>query len=153
MKLSKHLNNHGVVLAKGIELLYSENIWVADTGASCHITNSDSGSVLTKDAGARMRNLKPSLDASGNKLKTYKLIDITGSVLDPKTNERMNIKLLKCRFGGSKLNLCSLTEMTNSGWTMSGDSTRIYLSKGNRTIHFNIPMKTSKGRIWAVQID
>ena len=42
--------NHGVVLAIGTELLYLDNIWVADTGV-----NSDSGSVLTKDAGARMK--------------------------------------------------------------------------------------------------
>ena len=77
---AKEKTNHGVALTTGTKLLYSANIWVADTGASRHITNSDSGSVLTKDAGARMRTLKPSLDASGNKMRARKLIDATGSV-------------------------------------------------------------------------
>ena len=36
---TKEKTHHGVALATGIELLYSANIWFADTGASCHITN------------------------------------------------------------------------------------------------------------------
>ena len=59
-----------------------------DTGASCNITNSDSGSVLTKDAGARMTNFHPPLDASGNVMKTKKLIDISGQVFNMKTKQR-----------------------------------------------------------------
>ena len=43
--------------------------------------------------------------------------------------------------------------MTNSGWKMSRDKTGIYLSKGDKRIHFNIPIKTSEGRIWAVRMD
>jgi hypothetical protein len=36
---------------------------------------------------------------------------------------------------------------------MIGDNIAIYLSKGDRTIHFNIPIKTSEGRTWAIQMD
>ena len=131
---------NGEALATGTELLYSDNIWVDDTGASCHTANSDNGAVLTKDAGTRMKNLKPSLDASGNRMRTRKLIDVTGSILDSKTKKNTTITMRNCRFGGSKFNLCSLIKMTGSGWKMSGDRTDIYLSKGERTIHFNIPI-------------
>ena len=58
-----------------------------------------------------------------------------------------------CRFGGSKFNLCSLIKMTNSGWKMKGDKTGIYLSKGVTIIHFNIPITTPEGRIWAIRMD
>ena len=105
----------GVALATGTKLLYSADICVADIGASCHITTSDRGAVLTKDASTRMRNLKVSLDASGNKMRTWKLIDITGSVINPNTKQKMNIKMINCKFEGSKFNLCSLTKMTYSG--------------------------------------
>ena len=63
---TKEKTNHAVEIATGTELL-----------ASCHRTNSDSGSVLIKNTGERMRTLKPSLDASGNKMRTRKLIDVT----------------------------------------------------------------------------
>ena len=43
--------------------------------------------------------------------------------------------------------------MTDSGWKMSGDTTGIYLSKSGKTIHFNIPITTTEGRIWDVRID
>ena len=112
---SKERINHGVALATGSELLYSNNIWVADTGASCHTTNSGHVSVLTKNTGATIKNLKPSLDASGNKMRTQKLIDVTGSILDSRTQKTITITMKNCRFGGSKFNLCSLIKMTDSG--------------------------------------
>ena len=100
-----------------------------------------------------MKNLKPSLDASGNKMRTRKLVDVTGSITNSRTKQKMAITMMNCRFGGSKFNLCSLTKMTGSGWKMSNDGTRIYPSKDDRTIHFNIPIKTSEGRILAVRMD
>ena len=80
--------DHGVSLSTGTEQLYYNNIWVADTGASCHTTNCDSGSVLTKNASARMMSLKPSLDASGNEMRTKKLIDVTNSILNSRTQKK-----------------------------------------------------------------
>ena len=127
-------------------------MWVADTGASCHITNSDSGAVLSKDASLKMKQMRPSLDASRNRMKTSKLLDISARVMNYKTKEAMNITMVNCRSGGSKFNLCSLTKMTDSGWKMSGDTTGIYLRKGKRTIHFNIPIQSPEGRSWAIKI-
>ena len=90
-----------------------------------------------------------SLDVPGNKMRTQKLIDVTVSILDSKTKKKTTITMRNCRFGGSKLNLYSLIKMTNSDWKMSRDTTGIYLSKGEITIHFNIPITTPEGRIWA----
>ena len=87
-----------------------------------------------------MTSLKPSLDASGNEMRTKKLIDISNSVLNSRTNKNIIITMRNCRFGGSKFNLCSLIKMTDSGWRMSGDKTGIYLSKRGTIIHFDIPI-------------
>ena len=76
-----------------------------------------------------MKTLRPSLDASGKKMRARKLIDVTGTLINPKTNKKVNMKMMNFQFGGSKLNLCSLTTMTDSGWKMSGDTTGIHLSK------------------------
>ena len=111
------------------------DIWLADTGTSCHIPNSDSGAVLTKDDIAKMRKLRPA------------------TVLNSKTKQKMNINMVNCRFSGSKLYLCLLIKMTNSGWKMAGDTTGIYLWKGKITIHFHIPIQTPEGRIWAIQME
>ena len=46
-----------VELSASTERLYNRDILVANTGASCHITNSDSEAVLSKDAGKKMRSL------------------------------------------------------------------------------------------------
>ena len=146
-------SNHGIALSTGTCQLYCKGIWVADTGASCHTTNSDQGSVLTKNARARMKSMKPSLDASGNEMKTRKLIDITNLIFNSRTKKNIIITMMNCRFGGSKFNLCSLIKMTDSGWKMSGDKTGIYLSKRGTVIHFNIPISTPEGRIWAIQMD
>ena len=61
--------------------------------------------------------------------------------------------MVNCRFGASKFNLCSLIKMTNSGWKLSRDTAWIYLSKGSKTIHFNIPTMAPEGRIWAIKIE
>ena len=87
----------------------------------------------------------PSLDASGNKMRTWKLINVNEQVINPNTKQKMNIKMVNCRVPGSKFNLCSLTKMIDSGWKMSRDTTGIYLSKDNKTIHFNKPITIQNG--------
>ena len=87
-----------------------------------------------------MTNLKPFLDESGKVTRTQKLFEITGEIINLKTKQKMDIKMVNCQFGGSKFKLYSLTKVTNSCWKMSGDHTGIYLSKGKKSIHFNIHM-------------
>ena len=100
-----------------------------------------------------MKNLKPCLDMSGNKMRTQKLVDVTGSIINSRTKQKMTITMMNCRFRGFKFNLCSLTDMTDSGWKMSRDTTGIYRSKGSKIIYFNIPITAPEGRIWAVRMD
>ena len=37
-----------------------------------------------------------SLDVPGNKMRTQKLIDVTGTVINPRTKQKMNIKMENC---------------------------------------------------------
>ena len=101
------------------EQLFSRDIWVADSGASCHITNSDYRAVLAEDDDVTA--LRHSIDASGNVMETRKLVDITGRIRNAKNGKNITLTMGKCRFGGSKFNLCSLTKLTDNGWKMSGD--------------------------------
>ena len=97
---------------EGSNILYSPNIWVADTGATCHITNSDEASIPSANRGD-IKALNDSLDASGNKMKHTALVDIKGSVYSGGKTTRFTLK--DCRFGASKFNLCSLTKLTDNG--------------------------------------
>ena len=122
--------DNGIELSPGTELLYKSDIWVDDTGAPYQITNSESESVLIRDTGTKNRNLQLSLDASGNTMKSKKLVDINAHFFNSKTKKMMNITMVNCRFGGSKFNLCSLMKMTDSRWKMASDTTSIHLRRG-----------------------
>ena len=136
---------------RGTNMLYSPVIWVADTGASCHVTNSDEGAIPSINTDPQAL-VSYQLNASGKKMRTTKIIDIKGTIRG-KVNSSINIRLNDCRFGGSKFNLCSITKLTDSGWIMTGDKTGIYLRKGNTVLQFDIPVTTSQGRLWAARID
>ena len=92
--------------------LFLRDIWVADTGASCHITNSDFRAISLEER----TMLTHSIGASGNMMETRKLVDINGIINNAKNGERITFTMGKCRFGGSRFNLCLLTKMTNKGW-------------------------------------
>merc|ERR1712086_715153 len=99
----------------------------------------------------RVSMLSHSIDASGNVMETRMLLDIKGKITNFKNGKTIIVTMGKCRFGGSRFNLCSLTKMTDSGWKLSGDDTGMYLEKGEIIIHFDIPITTPKGRIWAIK--
>ena len=66
---------------EGTRMIYSPVIWVEDTGATCHIINSDEATVPTRKADTRRGgSMNDSLDASGNKMRHTALVDIKGSV-------------------------------------------------------------------------
>ena len=84
-------------------------------------------------------------------METRKLVDISGTITNSKNGETIILTMGKCRFGGSRFNLCSLTKLTDNGWKMSGNKLGIYLEKGDIIIHFNVPITTPEGRIWAIR--
>ena len=122
------------------------NEGIFDAGEAA-IINSDYRAVSMTDSETVLRH---SIDASGNWMETRKLVDISGIITNSKNGKRITLTMGKCRFGGSRFNLCSLTKMTDSGWKMSGNTSGIYLEKGDIIIHFDIPITTPEGRIWAI---
>ncbi|VEU33926.1 unnamed protein product [Pseudo-nitzschia multistriata] len=145
-------NETSLSSATGTEVLYTPIIWIADTGASCHVTNSTAGGVPSVNAKERLKTLRHSLDASGNRMHTNAILDIKGAV-QTKDGETINVVLKDCRYGASKFNLCSITKLTDSGWFMRGDAKGIHLTKGEQRIDFDIPIKTQEGKLWAARIE
>ena len=137
---------------EGTQMLYSPVIWVADTNATCHITNNDEATVPSRKADARLGDsMNDSLDASSNKMRHTAQVDIKGSVYSK--GKRTLFILKECRFGASKFDLCSLSKLSENGWTMVGDRKGVRLRKDNNELHFDIHIRTAGGRLWAIQID
>eukprot|EP00536_Pseudo-nitzschia_multiseries_P001223 jgi/Psemu1/2813/gm1.2813_g len=125
-------------------LLFSVTLWIAGTGATCHVSNNNAGSTPLKNANEQLKSAKlHSLDASGNKMLAIELINVRG--IDHSSNDKaIQINMTDCQYEGSKFNLCSITKLTNNGWTMVGNKIRIYLRKRDKELHLDIPICTHK---------
>jgi hypothetical protein len=49
-----------------------------------------------------------------------------------------------------KFNLFSLTKLVNNGWILGGDYETMWLTKGERTVTFDIKIPTPKGTLYAM---
>ena len=85
-------------------------------------------------------------------MKTKGLVDITGMKYDRFGEKQFEVTMKDCRFGGSKFNLCSTTKMMKEGWIMLGNEEGILMTKGESKIHFDIPIRSKEGIIWAMYV-
>ena len=144
--------NETILMSTNVKSLYSDAIWMADSGASTHITNSLTGTTPSKGAVEKLRGMKSTYEASGNKIKITAIVDVKGLKYSKRGDPEFSLTMENCRYGGSKFNLCSLAKMIHLGWKMTGDKTGIKLTKGSHEIHFDIPVKTSEGNLWAMYL-
>ena len=97
---------------------------------------------------AKLRRITPSMAADGSKMRVKAILDKRAV-----TSKGQQIKLLNCRYGASKFNLCAITKLTNNGWKAIMDKTGIHLhnTKG-QVISFDVPIPTPEGCIWAMKL-
>jgi hypothetical protein len=79
------------------------------------------------------------------------VFDLPGMITNAEGNELQkatltNVKLVK----SARFNLFSLTKWQKDGWKLHGDNKRIWLSKGNNMIVFDICIPTPEGLIFAM---
>ena len=118
-----------LVFNPSIELLKDPNVFIYDTGATCHTTFSDIG----------MSNLKESVESTtitygnGSSAKAEKKCDLSGVVCNKNGQEikrvaMKNVKLVP----NSKYNLFSVTQRVVDGWKIGGDKKKgLYLEKSD----------------------
>ena len=125
----------GDLAASTTEMLLGPDYLIADTGASCHHLNNTTGCTPSANMAAKLRKIKPSMTADGSKMMVKKILDKRAV-----TSKGQQIKLMNCRYGASKFNLCAVNKLTNNGWEAMMDKTGIHLQNGKgQVISFGAP--------------
>lgn len=130
------------------EVLKEPDIWICDTGASCHSTYSLLGATNIRSSGVS------TVGHTGEPITTTKTINIPGRFVSRDGTNTMSAVLSDVGYNEKmNYNLFSLSRMLVSGWHITkGDSAGISIAneKGD-VISFDIVVKTSRGAVFAAR--
>ena len=123
------------------EAKINENIWIADSGASCHMTNSLEGMTDLKTDYSRIKIGNGNI-LMGIKKGTYEGMDVS------KDNKKTRIQLKNVRYVPDMFcKLISLTQAMRNGYDVLGKKDKITLSQGKSRVSFDRVIKSGKGII------
>ena len=83
-------------MSTNVKSLYSDAIWMADSGASTHITNSLTGTTPSKGAVEKLRGMKSTYEASGNKIKITAIVDVKGLKYSKRGDPEFSLTMENC---------------------------------------------------------
>ena len=133
-------------LAFGSTSGYDSSMWLGDTGASCHMTNSTDGMV----------NLVPNKSwivfGNGQRLESTHIGELVGTVVQKDGQEKQirmkNVKLVPDLY----VNLFSLSAALKEGCDLEGSAEKLTIKKGKNEYFFDQKIKSGKGYIFGIRI-
>jgi hypothetical protein len=134
-----------VAIPGKIEVLKDEEIWVADSGATSHCSKSARGGTNVRAPSAAAQGITGPAIAAESKM------DLPSIVCDRFGQEQSRVTLtnVSCR-KGNNFNLFSVGRCLINGWSLSGRSEELVLTKGEMKITFDIVVRTKKGALYCV---
>ena len=139
----------GIEFPPDLHLLRDPNIWIADTGATQHVTSHAEG----------MINLVKPVDPVGlvmanDTTETPSLIgELPGLCYDKHGQEVGPARLTGVNLlPSAAFNLFSISKMLKQGWNLSGSSEAIVISKDNVSVTFDIVIPTPEGMIFCLYL-
>ena len=79
--------------------------------------------------------------------------DLPGIQCDHQGNQLNNVVLTNVSVvPSSAFNLFSITKMQLQGWVLGGDKNNLWITKGRRTIRFDIKIETPEGCVFAMYV-
>jgi len=131
------------------KLLSTPNLWIVDTGATIHNTPHENRMSQTRK-GTESDSV---MVGNGERIKSTTLGSIRGLVTTRKGEIVAKVTLtdVACT-PDSKFNLLSITKMMSEGWTVTGNSDHLSISKGNVTLTFDIIIRTQRGKLFCINI-
>ena len=139
-------SNVKMEMSTSFELLYSDDIWICDTGASSHSSKSNSGAKNVKQNGSQ------SLGHSGKAVEAISTMNLPGQFIGKDGSSGMKATLTDVNYNPKyNFNLMSLTRLLMNGWRITrGDKTGITIRNVNESeITFDIVILTVRGAIFA----
>jgi hypothetical protein len=125
-------------------LLENPDIWIADTGATVHITSNEDGidDAAACDVAVRVGNGKIAESAFKGSLRVD-ACDRTGTVTGRGVLSKVHV------VPEAPYNLCSISQCMEHGWTLGGTKEAgIWLEKDSFTLRFDIRLDTPEGVVW-----
>ena len=123
-----------------------KNTWIADSGASTHMGNSDVGMTDVREINS------PVQIGNGKTLQATKIGRKHMTVLS-KDGRMTEIVLEDYKYVPDLwVNLFAVTKCLRNGWNISNDGVTLYLRKGNMEVKFDKAIKTHKGLIIGVDM-
>ena len=123
------------------------NLWIADSGASHHITNSDIGLVNTRNSTHYV------CIADGSPLKVSKIGDIQAKVTNNKGVTRQIILKNVSYVLSFWCNLFSLTTAIDKGMKLGNIGKTITVTRQDMTLEFDKQIKTKQGYLAALEVN
>jgi hypothetical protein len=128
-------------------MYYLENIYIGNSGTSCHMVHSDEGMYdvksikekITIGNGQNIEALK-----IGKKKGMIKLDD--GTIMNVMLNNVKNVPNL------APYNLFSITQAISSGWMLGNEGKTILLKNGKSVLKLNKMLKTKSGYVGGAEI-
>ena len=133
-------------MPSSFELLYSDDIWICDTGASSHSSKSNRGAMNVTANGSQ------SLGHSGKAMEATNTMKLPGQFIGKDGSSGMKATLTEVNYNPKyNFNLLSLTRLLMNGWRItSGDKTGITIKIVNESeIVFDVVIITVRGAIFA----
>ena len=125
---------------------FDKSTFIADTGASTHMVNSDDGMYDCKEIE------EPIILCNGKKMMATKIgkIRMTALQVDGSTAD---VVLQGVKFvPGLDMNLFSVMRSLDQGWKISNDKTHMMLSKNKITLKFDREYPTKNGRLVGINL-
>lgn len=124
----------------------NHHTWLADSGASCHMTCSDAGMF-------DFTHIKTPIKlGDGRTLLATKIGKLKLQVTGP-NNTRMDIILTNCKYVPNLwINLFSITTALSQGWNISNNGLIISLSKNHSKLTFNEIFRTDNGQVIGINL-
>ena len=123
-----------------MSMLKRSDMWIADSGASNHVTSSSKGCINKRNAtGLTHQIVSKSVHPQCELDKTCVHYDKDGNQVEEVTITDAS------DLPEGTFNLFSLTRLQKKGWTLLGNSDYIKLQKGGNSLLFNIVVSAPKG--------
>ena len=128
-------------------MFYSENIYIGDSGASCHMVHSDEGMYDVKTIKERITI------GNGNYIEAFKIGKKRG-MIKLEDGSVMNIVLQNVKYVPdlAPYNLFSITQAISNGWSLGNEGKTILLKNQNKVLKFNKMLKTKSGYVGGAEI-
>jgi hypothetical protein len=131
-------------LPSNLKLLEHPDIWVADTGATVHVTSKEEGNENAEscDVAVKVGNGKIAESTFKGSLR-FDACDHKGTMIERGILSKVHV------VPEAPFNLCSISQCMEQGWTLGGNKGKgIWLEKNGNTLKFDIRLDTAEGVVW-----